>query len=92
MNQKDYFIIQGYDTISDLSDEYFNQTRNSVTFVGSEDVSTFIEDNFMLDSNIIVHNFARLLFKYAETYINTRNGAITGFVSMIVPKGGLTFF
>jgi hypothetical protein len=71
-------------TIEDLADEFFSQIRNVVTFVGSNSPNSVIEDNLMMDSNTIVHNFARLLFKYAEGYINSGGGILAGFVSMIV--------
>ncbi|PKK63202.1 hypothetical protein RhiirC2_758572, partial [Rhizophagus irregularis] len=68
-------------TISDLADEYFGQIRNVVTFVGSDNPNSVIEDNIMMDSNLIVHNFARYLFKHAELYINSYEaGILTGFV------------
>uniref|UniRef100_U9TG68 Uncharacterized protein n=1 Tax=Rhizophagus irregularis (strain DAOM 181602 / DAOM 197198 / MUCL 43194) TaxID=747089 RepID=U9TG68_RHIID len=67
-------------TISKLANEYFGQIRDVVTFVGSDKPYSVIEDNFM-DSNLIVRNFARYLFKHAELYIkNCEAGIVTELV------------
>ncbi|CAB4433129.1 unnamed protein product [Rhizophagus irregularis] len=68
-------------TISKLADEYFGQIRDVVTFVGSDKPYSVIEDNIMMDSNLIVRNFAKYLFKHAELYIkNCEAGIVTEFV------------
>ncbi|RIA78845.1 hypothetical protein C1645_795287, partial [Glomus cerebriforme] len=67
-------------TISDLSDEYFSQIRDVVAFIGSGVPSSLIDDNMMLDSNTVFRNFARYLFKHTESFINSRNGVVIGFV------------
>ncbi|RGB38876.1 hypothetical protein C1646_805218 [Rhizophagus diaphanus] len=66
-------------TISELTDEYFGKILNVVIFVGSHNYNSFIEDNFMMNSNSIGYKFARYLFKRAENY----KTGIVGFVSMI---------
>ncbi|CAB5377553.1 unnamed protein product [Rhizophagus irregularis] len=68
-------------TISKLANEYFGQIRDVVTFVGSDKPYSVIEDNIMMDSNLIVRNFARYLFKHAELYIkNCEAGIVTELV------------
>ncbi|GBB95754.1 hypothetical protein RclHR1_26030001 [Rhizophagus clarus] len=68
-------------TITDLTDKFFGQIRNVVAFIGSDKPNSVIEDNFMMDSNTIVHNFARLLYQHAQNHINVaKDGLIMGFV------------
>ena len=75
-------------TINSISNEFFSQIDSLVAFVGSDDKGNkAIDENFMLDSNTIIHNFARYLYKQAEQYIDAKSviyGAIGGFVSVIM--------
>jgi hypothetical protein len=59
-------------TIKSITSEFFSQI-DSLVFVGSDDKGiNAVDENFMFDSNTIIHNFARY-----SIYINKLNSIST---------------